>query len=225
MERKDELVEKHILFFDFLENYYVSKDEVSKNPLNLIKKSSFVKEDIAVVRSSHPPLETFLVKCKRTKVKASPFKIVDEQTPVHSIIEQREKVNFKTSQAKTLEIVEKMLFDLKVKTKGTSTSVACTISRNEKEPIFEENTDSDSLSSVSVKKIFDDDLLENLFLCLLQKISIQNLLLLICSLKKDIFKPNFLFLLIKFMNGKLMVCLNRKSLIKWVICLWLELLI
>ena len=160
MERKDELVEKHILFFDFLENYYVSKDEVSKNPLNLIKKSSFVKEDIAVVRSSHPPLETFLVKCKRTKVKASPFKIVDEQTPVHSIIEQREKVNFKTSQAKTLEIVEKMVFDLKVKTKGTSTSVACTISRNEKEPIFEENTDSDSLSSVSVKKIFDDDLTE-----------------------------------------------------------------
>ena len=34
------------------------------------------------------------------------------------------KSKFKTSQAKTLDIVEKMLFDLKVKTKGTSTSVA-----------------------------------------------------------------------------------------------------
>ena len=51
-----------------------------------------------------------------------------------------------------------MLSDLKVKTEGTSTSIACTISRNEKETVFEENIDSDSLSSVSVKKVFDDDL-------------------------------------------------------------------
>ena len=106
------------MFFDFLENYYVPKDEVSKNHLNVIKKSNFVKEDKTIVRSSHPPLETVLITCKKTDVKASPFKIVDERTPVHSIIEQREKVNFKTSQAKTLDIVEKMLFDLKVKTKG-----------------------------------------------------------------------------------------------------------
>ena len=52
-----------------------------------------------------------------------------------------------------------MLSDLKVKpvkTEGTSTSVACTISRNDKETIFEENTDSKSLSSVYVKKVFDD---------------------------------------------------------------------
>ena len=53
-----------------------------------------------------------------------------------------------------------MLSDLKVKIEGTSTSTACTISRNEKETVFEENIDSDSLSSVSVKKIFDDDLPE-----------------------------------------------------------------
>ena len=68
------------------------------------------------------------------------------------------KLKFKTSQAKTLDIVEKMLFDLKVKTKSTSTSAARTISRNEKEIVSEENTDSDSLSSVSVKQVFDDDL-------------------------------------------------------------------
>ena len=54
---------------------------------------------------------------------------------------QREKVKFKTSQAKTLEIVEKMLSDLKVKTESTSTSAALTISRNEKEIVSEENTD------------------------------------------------------------------------------------
>ena len=68
------------------------------------------------------------------------------------------------------------------------------------------------------------DLLEIPNPCHLQKIGIQNLLLLICSLKKDLFKHSFLFLLISFMNGILMVCLNRKSLIKWVICLWLVLL-
>ena len=58
---------------------------------------------------------------------------------------------FKTSQSKTLEIVEKMLSDLKVKTKGTSRSTACTISRNGKEIVFDENTDSDTVSSVSSK--------------------------------------------------------------------------
>ena len=51
-----------------------------------------------------------------------------------------------------------VLSDLKVKTKGTSTSAARTISRNEKEIVSDENTDSDSLSSVSTKKVFDDDL-------------------------------------------------------------------
>ena len=81
------------MFFDFLEKYYVPKDEVSQKHLNVIKKSSFVKEDKTFVRSSHLPLETFLVKCKRTEVKASPFKIADEQTLVHSIIEQNNFTN------------------------------------------------------------------------------------------------------------------------------------
>ena len=34
-------LKNHILFFDFLENHYVSKDEVSKNHLNVIKKIKF----------------------------------------------------------------------------------------------------------------------------------------------------------------------------------------
>ena len=50
-----------------------------------------------------------------------------------------------------------MLSDLKVKTKGTSKSIACTISRKEKEIVSDENTDSDTVSSVSTKKVFDDD--------------------------------------------------------------------
>ena len=62
-----------------------------------------------------------------------------------------------------------MLFDLKVKIEGTSTStpvtqtttstpVARTISKNE--IVSEENTDSDTVSSIFAKRIFDDDLPE-----------------------------------------------------------------
>ena len=71
-------LKKHFLIFDFLENYYVSKDEVSKHHLNVIKKSNFVKEDKTIVRSNHPPLETVLITCKKTEVRASPFKIADD---------------------------------------------------------------------------------------------------------------------------------------------------
>ena len=57
-----------------------------------------------------------------------------------------------------LEVVDKMLSDLKVKTEGTSRNTACTISK--KEIISDEHTDSDTVSSVSAKKIFGNDLPE-----------------------------------------------------------------
>ena len=76
-------LKKHILFSDFLENYYVPKDEVSKYHLNVIKKSNFVKEDKTIVRSTHSPLETFLITCQKAEVKASSFKIADDQTPYY----------------------------------------------------------------------------------------------------------------------------------------------
>ena len=41
-------LQKHILFFDFIENYYVPKN-ISKNSLNMVKKSNFVKEDKTIV--------------------------------------------------------------------------------------------------------------------------------------------------------------------------------
>ena len=205
-------LKKHILFFDFLENHYVSKDEVSKQHLNVIRKSNFVKTaDKTIIKSNHPPLEKVLITCQDQKieVKASPFKIADDQTPITSIIKQnnftneslhvigqqldrieekivertvsvekptfekfvsvktkkpsidlpnqREKVMFKTSQSKTLEIVDKMLSDLKVQTEGTSTSTPTTRTISKKEIVYEENTDSNTVSSVSTKRIFDDD--------------------------------------------------------------------
>ena len=86
-------LKRHILFFDFLENYYVSKDEISKNHLNVIKKSNFVKNDKTIVKSSHPPLETILVTTDKIDVKATPFKITDDQTPVVSLIKQNNFTN------------------------------------------------------------------------------------------------------------------------------------
>ena len=67
MVRKDEPIEKTYFVFDFLENHYVSKDEVSKQHLNVIKKSNFVKEDKTIFRSSHLPLETVLITCQNSQ--------------------------------------------------------------------------------------------------------------------------------------------------------------
>ena len=92
LEKMNQL-KKHILFFYFLENHYVPKDEVSKQHLNVIKKSNFVKEDKIIVRSNHLPLETVLITCQKTEVNASPFKIADDQTPIISIIEQNNFTN------------------------------------------------------------------------------------------------------------------------------------
>ena len=83
---------------------------------------------------------------------------VKTKKPLIDLPSQKENVMFKTSQSKTLEIFEKMLSDLKVKIEGTSKSTACTISRNEKEIVSDENTNFDIVSSVSAKMIFDDDL-------------------------------------------------------------------
>ena len=92
-------LQKHILFFDFLENHYVSKN-ASKSSLNMVKKSDFVKEDKTIVRSSHPPLNTIIINYKETEINASPFKfakLIDANNPISNetkkIIEQNNFVN------------------------------------------------------------------------------------------------------------------------------------
>ena len=82
------------------------------------------------------------------------YVLVKTKKPLINLPSQIEKVMFKTSQSKMLEVVDKMLSDLKVKTESTSRSIACTISKNGKEIISDENTDSDTVSSVSEKKYF-----------------------------------------------------------------------
>ena len=79
-------------------------------------------------------------------------KSVKTEKPLIDLPSQREKVMFKTSQSKMLEVVDKMLSDLKVKTKGISRSTAWTILKNGKEIVSNENTDSDTVSFVSAKR-------------------------------------------------------------------------
>ena len=71
---------------------------------------------------------------------------------------QKEKVLLKTSPSNMLEVVDKMLSDLKIKIEGTSRSTPCTISKNEKETVSNEHTDSDTISSVPAKEILNDEL-------------------------------------------------------------------
>ena len=78
------------------------------------------------------------------------------EKPLINLPSQTDKVMFKTSQSKMLKVFDKMLSNLKVKTEGTSRSTACTISKNGKEIVSDENTNSDTVSSVFAKKIFDD---------------------------------------------------------------------
>ena len=66
----------------------------------MIKKSNFVKTDKTIIRSSHPPLEPILITTKKdevtkeeVKVKATPFKIANDQTPIVSLIEQNNFTN------------------------------------------------------------------------------------------------------------------------------------
>ena len=160
-----------------------------------------------------------MINCQdqKTEIKATPFKISNDQTPITSLIEQhnftneslhvigqqpdhientisikksvseksvliekplldlssqKEKVLLKTSQSKMLEVVDKMLSDLKIKIEGTSRSTTYAISKNEKEIVSDKHTDSDSVppeivsdkhtdsDSVPAKEILNDELPE-----------------------------------------------------------------
>ena len=126
-----------------------------------------------------------------------------------------------------------MFSDLKVKTEGTSRSTACTISRNEKEIVSNENTDSDTVSSISTKKIFDDDLPEiNRFVENSKPMSFTKNWYSKptppdMQFEKRAFQIQFSISADKLyewnidgLSGK-----KKKSSIRWVICLWLVLLI
>ena len=117
-------------------------------------KNNFTNQSLHIIGQQLDCIEEKIVE----KPVSEKYVSIKTEKPLIDLPSQREKVMFKTSMSKTLEIVEKMIFDLKVKTEGTSTSTSRTISK--KEFASEENTDSNTVSfvsSVPAKRIFDDD--------------------------------------------------------------------
>ena len=104
------------------------KDEVKASPfkiaddqtpiVSLIKQNNFTNQYLHIISQQLDHIEENIVE----KIVYEKFVSVKTEKPLIDLSSQREKVMFKTSQSETLEIVEKMLSGLKVKTEGTSTS-------------------------------------------------------------------------------------------------------
>ena len=130
--------------------------------VSLIEQNNFTNESLHIIGQQLDRIEEKIVE-KIVSVEKPVFEksvSVKTEKPLIDLPNQTEKVNFNTSQAKTLEIVEKMLSNLKVKTEGTSTSTLATRTISKNEIVSEENTDFDIVSSISAKRVFDDDLPE-----------------------------------------------------------------
>ena len=130
--------------------------------VSLIEQNNFTNKSLHIISQQLDRIEEKIVE-KIVSVDKPVFEksvSVKTEKPLIDLPNQTEKVNFKTSQAKTLEIVEKMLSNLKVKTEGTSTSTLATRTISKNEIVSEENTDFDIVSSISAKRVFDDDLPE-----------------------------------------------------------------
>ena len=74
----------------------------------MVKKLNFVKENKTIVRSSHPPLDMFIINYKGTEIKVSPIKIVeiiDANTPIS--VEKKKEAKQNTSTSATHAISRK----------------------------------------------------------------------------------------------------------------------
>jgi hypothetical protein len=157
-------IQKHILFFDFLQKYFPLD-----NVLNVVKKN-FVKEDKTVVQSSHPPLENILIECNGVTVKiieqtnfvnqslhtigqqldrikeklisTSSSKI---EKPLISLLEKRKSLGLKSKSQKNIEKIEEMIAELKIRQASPTTPPAS--SSKTITPISHQFSDTDSVSS------------------------------------------------------------------------------
>ena len=93
-----------------------------KPPINsIIEQNNFTNESLYVIGQQLDRIEEKIIEKTVSIEKPISKKSVSVKTekPLIDLPSQREKVIFKTSQSKTLEVVEKMFVDLKVKTEGT----------------------------------------------------------------------------------------------------------
>ena len=124
--------------------------------VSLIEQNNFTNKSLHIIGQQLDRIEEKIVEKTVSVEKPVSEKSVSVKTekPLIDLSSQIEKLNFKISQAITLEIVEKMLSDLKVKTEGTSTSTLATRTISKNEIVSEENMDFDTVSSISAKKSF-----------------------------------------------------------------------
>ncbi|KAG6644061.1 hypothetical protein CIPAW_08G029600 [Carya illinoinensis] len=108
---------KHILFFDFLENHYASKKDNSKQYLNVLKTSFTKEEGRKVVKTSHPPLDTILVSVKGKEVKASPFKISESGLNENVLAETKKVIEQNNFVNQTLHTIGQQLDHIEDKVK------------------------------------------------------------------------------------------------------------
>ena len=118
--------------------------------ISIIEQNNFTNESLHVIGQQLDHIEEKIVQRTVSIEKPVFEKSVKTEKPLIDLPSQREQVMFKTSQSKMLEVVDKMLSDLKVKTEGTSRNTTCTISKKGKEIVSDEHTDSDTVSSVSL---------------------------------------------------------------------------
>ena len=177
------------------------------------------------------PTHTHILDCIGGKIEKTTFSKTEK--PLIDFLGQRQNLSLKTTQIKTIEKVEQMFFDLqKIKTKQntTSTSTANAISKKREEVFFF------FFFSPNIHILT----LHPLLLILKNLRPWINLFLNYLKLKRFVGKPNpmsftkklvfkaypfwyaiwrkifNLLLLINFMNGILMVYLNKKLLISYV---------
>ena len=102
--------------------------------IGIIEQNNFINESLHVIGQQFDRIEEKIVERTVSIEKPASEKSVFVKTekPLIDLPSQREKVMFKTSQSKMLEVVDKILSDLKVKTEGTSRNTTCTISKKEK---------------------------------------------------------------------------------------------
>ena len=98
MVRKDESIEKTYFVFWFSWKPLCFKRWGFKTTFKCDKKKSNFVKIKNIIKSSHPPLEPILITTKKDEVtkeevKASPFKIADDKTPIVSLIEQNNFTN------------------------------------------------------------------------------------------------------------------------------------
>ena len=125
--------------------------------ISIIEQNNFTNESLHILGQQLDCIEEKIVDSIE-KLTSEKSVFVKAEKPLIDLPSQREKVMFKTSQSKMLEVVDKMLSDLKVKTEGASRRIAYTISKNGKEIVSDEHTDSDTVSSIPAKEIFNDEL-------------------------------------------------------------------